>query len=89
MPERGNETVMARCEFHCAHRTDESKPGMLIEVYCCWCGKTIDVAITVKPLPLPGHGRYSSVETIVYDWPRGWGLRKVAYSVQHNLEQVK
>ncbi len=84
MRELGNDTVMAKCEFHCAHRTDEQKGGMVVEVYCCWCNKKIEVAVTVEPLPLPGHGCYSEAQTMVYDWPRGWGIREVP-TEKHNV----
>lgn len=73
----GNDTVMAKCEYHCAHRTDADNIGMNVEVYCCWCNKKIVVPITIELLPLPGHGCYSEAKTIVYDWPRGWGIREV------------
>ncbi len=75
----GNDTVMQKCDYHCAHRTEENKEGMKVEVYCCWCGKKVDVAITVEQLPLPGHGPYSGAPTIKYDWPRGWGIREVTH----------
>ena len=75
----GNDTVMAKCEFHCAHRTEKNKKGMEVEVYCCWCGKKIGVTVSIEQLPLPGHGPYSSAPTIAYDWPRGWGIREVTH----------
>jgi hypothetical protein len=84
MRELGNDTVMAKCEYHCAHRTDGNNLGMFVGVYCCWCGKKKRVAITVKELPLPGHGTYSAAKTIVYDWPRGWGIREVP-TEKHNV----
>ncbi len=82
----GNDTVMAKCEFHCAHRTDapDKKQGMVVEVYCCWCNKKIDVVISVELLPLPGHGCYSEAQTMVYDWPKGWGIREVP-TEKHNV----
>ncbi len=81
----GNDTVMAKCEFHCAHRTDENKKGigMSVEMYCCWCNKKVQVPITVELLPVPGHGCYSDVKTVVYDWPRGWGFREVPNLAAH------
>ena len=82
----GNDTVRPKCDYHCAHRTEENKGGMRVEVYCCWCGKKIQVPITVEQLPMPGHGPYTVAPTIEYDWPKGWGIReatqvKVPYDV--------
>ncbi len=72
----GNDTVMQKCEYHCAHDTGEGK-GMFRVVYCCWCNKKIKVEYSVEVLPLPGHGCYSEAQTMVYDWPQGWGIREV------------
>ena len=75
----GNDTVNQKCEYHCAHRSDESKQGMIVEVYCCWCGKKVDVPVSIEREPIPGHGTYSAAPTVVYDWPRGWGIREVTH----------
>jgi hypothetical protein len=75
MRDLGNDTVMAKCEYHCAHDTGWSSG--VTSMKCCWCGETVMVPYTFELLPKPGHGTYSAEVTKVYDWPRGWGFRKV------------
>ena len=76
----GNDTVMQKCDFHCAHLTGWVD-GSGTEMKCCWCNKKVMVPCTFEMVPVPGHGCYSEVRTKVYDWPRGWGFRKVPTEV--------